>query len=281
MAIIKIKPVTPGQRGMTVNRQSGLHKKGPEKALTETIKRHSGRDRFGRISIRHRGGGAKRKYRVISSLEKGPGSTAEIIALEYDPNRSANIALIKYENGRNAYILASNEMQTGNILEFGKDATIEPGNRAPLGKILRGIPIYDVALAPERGGQMVKSAGSSAVITAHEDDGRYVQIKLPSGEIRRIVATAYASIGTVSNPDHNKIEIGKAGRKRHMGWRPTVRGKAMNPDDHPHGGGEGSSPIGLKHPKTPWGKPALGYKTRKNKRTNKFIIKRRSKKRRG
>lgn len=281
MAIIKRKPVTPGQRGMTVNRQKGLSKNRPIKALTQTLKRHSGRDRFGRISIRHRGGGAKRIYRVISSLEKGQGSMAEIVAIEYDPNRSANIALVKYENNENAYILASSEMKVGQKLEFGDNAPVEPGNRIPLKKILRGIAIYDIALAPERSGQMVKSAGSSAVVTAHEDDGRYVQIKLPSGEIRRVISTAYASIGTVSNPDHNKVVIGKAGRKRYMGWRPSVRGKAMNPDDHPHGGGEGSSPIGLKHPKTPWGKPALGYKTRKNKRTDKFIIKRRSKKRRG
>lgn len=281
MAIIKRKPVTPGQRGMTVNRQKGLSKNRPIKALTQTLKRHSGRDRFGRISIRHRGGGAKRIYRVISSLEKGQGSMAEIVAIEYDPNRSANIALVKYENNDNAYILASSEMKVGQKLEFGDNAPVEPGNRIPLKKILRGIAIYDIALAPERSGQMVKSAGSSAVVTAHEDDGRYVQIKLPSGEIRRVISTAYASIGTVSNPDHNKVVIGKAGRKRYMGWRPSVRGKAMNPDDHPHGGGEGSSPIGLKHPKTPWGKPALGYKTRKNKRTDKFIIKRRSKKRRG
>ncbi len=281
MAIIKLKPTTPGRRGMTVNRQSQLTKKRPEKSLTTTIQKHAGRDRFGRISIRHRGGGAKRKYRIISSLEKGVGSNATILALEYDPNRSANIALIQYEDGKKAYILASHEMVVGQVLEFGQDAPAEPGNRIPLGKILRGLPIYDIALAPERKGQIVRSAGSSATVTAHEDDGRYAQIKLPSGEVRRIIATAYASIGTVSNPDHNKVVIGKAGRKRHMGWRPTVRGKAMNPDDHPHGGGEGGSPIGLKHPKTPWGKPALGKKTRRNKRTDKFIIRRRSKKRRG
>lgn len=278
MPIIIKKPVTPGQRGMSINRSPRLSKKKPEKSLTVTLKRHAGRDRFGRISIRHRGGGAKRKYRVISSLEKGPGDSAKILSLEYDPNRSAHIALIEYDDGTRAYILAAEEMVINQKLYWGEQAEIKPGNRLPLAKIPRGIPIYDIALDPNKGGVMVKSAGTSAQVTALEDDGRYAHIKLPSGEVRRVLATCYASIGTVSNPDHSSVKLGKAGRKRHMGWRPSVRGKAMNPDDHPHGGGEGGSPIGLKHPKTPWGKPALGYKTRRNKRTDKFIIKSRHKK---
>lgn len=278
MPIIVKKPVTPGQRGMSINRSPRLSKKKPEKSLIVTLKRHAGRDRFGRISIRHRGGGAKRKYRVISSLEKGSGDSAKILSLEYDPNRSAHIAFIEYDDGTRAYILAAEEMVINQKLYWGEKAEIKPGNRLPLAKIPRGIPIYDIAIDPNKGGVMVKSAGTSAQVTALEDDGRYVHIKLPSGEVRRVLSTCYASIGTVSNPDHSSVKLGKAGRKRHMGWRPSVRGKAMNPDDHPHGGGEGGSPIGLKHPKTPWGKPALGYKTRRNKRTDKFIIKSRHKK---
>ncbi|MCA9388392.1 50S ribosomal protein L2 [Candidatus Berkelbacteria bacterium] len=278
MAIIKRRPMTPGQRGMTVNKQQ-LTKKAPEKSLTTKLKKHAGRDRFGRISIRHRGGGAKRKYRLISTLEQGPSTKAKIIALEYDPNRSANIALIEYENGVKAYILAANEMKTGQELMHGEKAKIESGNRMPIAKIPRGYPIYEIAIDPNKSGVMVRSAGTSATIMAVEDDGRYVQVKLPSGEIRRVLASCYASIGTVSNPDHGAVKIGKAGRKRHMGKRPQVRGKAMNPNDHPHGGGEGSQPIGMKHPKTPWGKPALGKKTRRNKRTDVFIVRRRAKKR--
>lgn len=271
MAIIERKPVTPGQRGMTVNKRP-LTKKRPEKSLVMPLHKHGGRDRFGHISIRHRGGGNKRKYRVISTLERGTSLDATIEAIEYDPNRSADIALIVYTDGSKAYILASTSMQVGETLAAGPTAPVKEGNRLPLGKIPRGFAIYDIALDPNRGGQMVRSAGSSAVITAHEDNGRYAQVKLPSGEIRRILATAYATLGRVSNPEHSSVTIGKAGRKRHMGWRPTVLGKSMNPNDHPHGGGEGHTSIGLKHPKTPWGKPALGYKTRRNKRSNVFII---------
>lgn len=272
MPIIERKPTTPGQRGMSVNKQTHLTKKRPEKSLTEVLNKHAGRDRFGQISIRHRGGGNKRKYRIISTLERGTSSTATIIALEYDPNRSANIALIQYEDGAKAYILAGQEMKVGQVLEHGPEAAIEPGNRLPLANIPRGFTVYEIAIDPNRKGQMVRSAGTSATLVSHEDDGRYAQIKLPSGEVRRVLTTAYASIGTVSNPEHSSVVIGKAGRKRHMGRRPEILGKSMNPNDHPHGGGEGHSPIGLKHPKTPWGKPALGYKTRKNRRTNVFIV---------
>ena len=272
MPIIERKPTTPGQRGMSVNKQTHLTKKRPEKSLTEVLNKHAGRDRFGQISIRHRGGGNKRKYRIISTLERGTSATATIIALEYDPNRSANIALIQYEDGAKAYILAGQEMKVGQVLEHGPKAAIEPGNRLPLANIPRGFTVYEIAIDPNRKGQMVRSAGTSATLVSHEDDGRYAQIKLPSGEVRRVLTTAYASIGTVSNPEHSSVVIGKAGRKRHMGRRPEVLGKSMNPNDHPHGGGEGHSPIGLKHPKTPWGKPALGYKTRKNRRTNVFIV---------
>src|SRR5690606_22518999 len=227
-----------------------LTKKKPEKSLTQTLRKHAGRDRFGHISIRHRGGGNKRKYRIISSLEKGPANTAEIIALEYDPNRSANIALIQYPDGTKAYILAGVEMAVGQTIQAGADAPLKAGNRLPLSKIPRGFAIFDIALDPNRKGQIVRSAGSSAVITAQEDDGRYSQVKLPSGEIRRILSVCHATIGSVSNPDHGSVSYGKAGRVRHMGRRPQVLGKSMNPNDHPHGGGEGHSPIGLKHPKT-------------------------------
>lgn len=271
MAIIYRKPVTPGQRGMSVNRQS-LAKKRPEKSLTQRLKKHAGRDRFGHISIRHRGGGNKRMYRLMSTLERGASATATILAIEYDPNRSANIALVQYSDGSKAYILAGTSMLEGQTLAAGSDAPVREGNRLPLQKIPRGFAIFDIALDPNRKGQMVRSAGSSAVITAHEDDGRYAQVKLPSGEVRRILSSCYATIGTVSNTEHSSVAIGKAGRMRHMGWRPQVLGKSMNPNDHPHGGGEGHTSIGMKHPKTPWGKPALGYKTRRNKRSNVFIV---------
>lgn len=271
MPIVYRKPTTPGQRGMSINKQV-LDKKRPEKSLTESLRKHAGRDRFGHISIRHRGGGNKRKYRIISALERGSSATATILAVEYDPNRSANIALIAYEDGTKAYIVAGASMKSGQTIASGPEAEVREGNRLPLGKIPRGFEIFDIALDPNRKGQIVRSAGSSAVITAHEDDGRYVQIKLPSNEVRRVLTTAHATIGTVSNPEHSSVTIGKAGRMRHMGWRPQVRGKAMNPNDHPHGGGEGANSIGMKYPKTPWGKHALGTKTRRNKRSNVFIV---------
>lgn len=276
MAIVLLKPTTPGRRGMTVNRPENLTKKKPEKSLLIKLDKHAGRDRFGRISIRHRGGGSQRKFRLMSTLEQGPGVKAKIIALEYDPNRSAHIALVQYENGIKAYILAAQNMKVDQTLTVGEEATQDIGNRLTLSKIERGIPIYDIALDPNKKGAMVRAAGTAAVIQAHEDNGRYVQLKLPSGEIRRVLSSCYASIGMVSNPHHNAISMGKAGRVRHLGRRPQVRGKAMNPHDHPHGGGEGQNSIGLKYPKTPWGKPALGLKTRRNKRTNKFIIKRKN-----
>ena len=272
MPIIERKPTTPGQRGMTVNKQTHLTKKRPEKSLTSVLKKHAGRDRFGHISIRHRGGGNKRKYRIISTLERGTSTTETIVALEYDPNRSANIALVQYTDGSKAYILAGQEMKVGQVLEHGASAALEPGNRLPIQNIPRGFTIYEIAIDPNRKGQMVRSAGTSATLVAHEDDGRYAQIKLPSGEIRRVLTAAYASLGTVSNSEHSSVVLGKAGRARHMGRRPQVLGKSMNPNDHPHGGGEGHTSIGLKHPKTPWGKPALGYKTRKNRRTDVYIV---------
>lgn len=279
MPIVFRRPLTPGQRGMSHNRQA-LAKKRPEKSLTVVLNKHAGRDRFGKISIRHRGGGNRRKYRLISSLEQGPSKTATVMALEYDPNRSANIALIAYEDGQKAYILAAHELTVDQVISSGETAAVESGNRLPLGKIPRGYPIFDIALDPNRGGVMVKSAGTSAHIMAHEDDGRYAQVELPSGEIRRVLTTAHATIGTVSNPEHSKVSYGKAGRVRHLGRRPQVRGKAMNPNDHPHGGGEGKNSIGLKYPKTPWGKHALGKKTRRNKRSNVFILRSRHKGRR-
>lgn len=280
MAIITRRPTTSGQRGLSVNKRD-LTRKRPEKALVRPIQKHSGRDRFGHISIRHRGGGAKRKYRVLSTLEKGASTSATVMAIEYDPNRSADIALVMYDDDSRAYILATHDLKVGSTLLSGETAPIAVGNRLPLAKIPRGFDICDIAIDPNRPGQMVRAAGASAVIMAHEDDGRYAHVKLPSGEIRRFLTVAYATIGRVSNPDHNAVTIGKAGRMRHMGRRPQVLGKSMNPNDHPHGGGEGHSPIGLKHPKTPWGKPALGRKTRRNKHSNIFIIKSRHQGRRG
>ncbi|MEK7184345.1 MAG: 50S ribosomal protein L2 [Patescibacteria group bacterium] len=279
MPIIHRRPLTPGQRGMSFNRR-GLSKQRPEKSLTVPLQKHSGRDRFGHISIRHRGGGNRRKYRLISALEKGPTASATVLSLEYDPNRSANIALVSYEGGQRAYILAAQEVVVDQVVVAGPEAPIEAGNRLPLAKIPRGYAIFDIALDPNRAGAMVRSAGTSARIMAHEDDGKFAQVELPSGEIRRILATCYATIGTVSNSDHAAVSFGKAGRVRHLGRRPQVRGKAMNPNDHPHGGGEGSNSIGLKYPKTPWGKHALGKKTRRNKRSNVFILRSRHKGRR-
>jgi large subunit ribosomal protein L2 len=250
----------------------------PEKSLTIALKKHAGRDKFGRISIRHRGGGAKRKYRIIdfsglSSLKEK--YTVQVI--EYDPNRSAYIALIQSDSGRKVYVIAPQKLVIGAVLTTDREAPLKTGNRMSLGAIPTGTPIYNIELTPGKGGQLARSAGTSATILAKE--GNYVQVRLPSGEVRMIHTNAYATIGEVSNPAHNTTRLAKAGRVRHMGRRPVVRGKAMNPVDHPHGGGEGVSPIGLKHPKTPTGRPALGYKTRRNKRTDAFIIRRRGKKR--
>ena len=279
MAIKKRKPTTSGQRGMMYQDYSMLDKKEPEKSLISTIKKHSGRDASGRISVRHQGGGVKRKFRIIGNLQKKMDVPAIVSALEYDPNRTAFIALITHEDGQKQYILAPNGLKKGDKVVGGDKAEIKTGNRMKLKNIPTGIQIYDVELIPGRGrGQMIRSAGSTATILAHaESTGKrvnYIQIKLASGEIRLVHQECFASIGQVSNITHSSVKFGKAGRKRHMGIRPSVRGKVMSPRAHPHGGGEGVNPIGLKYPKTPWGKPAMGKKTRKNKFSSKFIVKR-------
>lgn len=274
MALRLRKPTSPARRHMTVPDFKELTKKKPEKSLTIRLKKHGGRDAQGRVSIRHRGGGNKRRYRLIDfHLNDRLGQIAEVIAIEYDPNRSARIALIQFEDGVRRYILAPQGLAVGGKIVTAESAEAQIGNRMPLAAIPTGIAIHNLELEPGRGGKLVRSAGQAATLLAKEGD--YGLVRLPSGEMRRIHLRAYATIGAVSFPEHNTIRYAKAGRRRHMGWRPTVRGKAMNVHVHPHGGGEARSSIGMKHPKTPWGKPALGVKTRRNKRSDRFIVKRR------
>ncbi len=275
MAIKTYKPVTPGRRGMTVIDYSGLSKVAPERSLLETLKKHSGRNSYGRITVRHKGGGNRRKYRVIDFKRNKIGMNAEVKTLEYDPNRSAFIALVEYEDGEKRYILAPEKLSVGDKVRSGADADIKPGNALPLVNIPVGTVIHNVELHPGKGAQLVRSAGNMAQLMAKENG--MALLRLPSGELRNVPENCMASIGVVSNADHANVNYGKAGRIRHMGVRPTVRGSVMNPNDHPHGGGEGKSPVGRPGPVTPWGKPALGYKTRKhNNRTDKFIVKRRN-----
>jgi large subunit ribosomal protein L2 len=276
MAIKKYKPTSPGRRGMTVSAFDEITCTTPEKSLLDVIKSKAGRNVQGRITVRHRGGGAKRKYRIIDFKRNKDGVPAKVATIEYDPNRTANIALLHYADGEKRYILAPYGLKVGDIILSGKDADIKPGNALCLSDIPMGTLIHNIELSPGKGGQLVRSAGNSAQLMAKE--GKYAQVRLPSGEVRMILLTAKATIGQVGNIDQNNISIGKAGRKRHMGFRPTVRGSVMNPNDHPHGGGEGKSPIGRPGPVTPWGKPALGYKTRKKKnQSNKYIVRRRTK----
>ena len=275
MAIKSYKPTSPARRQMTVTDYTGLSKVAPEKSLLEPLKKNSGRNSYGRITVRHRGGGNRTKYRVIDFKRNKTGMNAEVMTLEYDPNRSAHIALIKYEDGTKAYILAPNGLKVGDTVRAGEDADIKPGNALPLSAIPVGTVIHNIELYPGKGAQLVRSAGNMAQLMAKENG--YALVRLPSGELRNVSARCMASIGQVGNVDHENVSIGKAGRKRHMGWRPTVRGSVMNPCDHPHGGGEGKSPIGRPSPVTPWGKPTLGYKTRKKHHpSNKFIVKRRN-----
>ena len=277
MPIKKYNPTTPGLRGMTVSTFEEITKTKPERSLLEPLKKHSGRNSYGKITIRHRGGGNRRKYRIIDFKRDKEGINANVIAIEYDPNRSANIALLQYEDGEKRYIIAPHGIKVGDVLLSGKGADIKPGNSMNISDIPVGTMIHNVELWPGKGGQLVRSAGNSAQLMAK--DGEYAQVRLPSGEVRYIRMNCRATIGQVGNIDHENIKIGKAGRKRHMGWRPTVRGSVMNPCDHPHGGGEGKSPIGRPAPVTPWGKPALGLKTRSKKnKSNKFIVKRRNQK---
>ena len=275
MAIKTYKPVTPGRRGMTVIDYSGLSKVAPEKSLLETVKKHSGRNSYGRITVRHKGGGNRRKYRIIDFKRNKLGMDAEVMTLEYDPNRTAFIALVKYEDGEKRYIIAPEGLKVGDKVRAGADADIKPGNALPMVNIPVGTVIHNVELHPGKGAQLVRSAGNMAQLMAKENG--YAMVRLPSGELRNVPENCMATIGVVSNADHSNVNIGKAGRTRHMGVRPTVRGSVMNPNDHPHGGGEGKSPVGRPGPVTPWGKPAMGYKTRKAKNsTNKFIVKRRN-----
>lgn len=272
MAIKTYKPTTPSRRQMTVTDYSQLSKVAPEKSLLEPLKNKSGRNSYGRITVRHRGGANKRKYRIIDFKRDKDMMDAKVLTIEYDPNRSAHIALLQYEDGEKRYILAPNGLKVGDTVRSGSDADIKPGNALALADIPVGTFIHNVELYPGKGAQLVRSAGNMAQLMAKE--GIYALLRLPSGELRNVPNQCKATIGQVGNIDHENVNYGKAGRKRHMGWRPTVRGSVMNPCDHPHGGGEGKSPIGLPGPVTPWGVPTLGKKTRnKKKQSNKYIVK--------
>ena len=275
MSIKIYKPTTNARRNMSVTDYSELSKVAPEKSLLEPLKNKSGRNSYGKITVRHRGGANRKKYRVIDFKRTKFDVVAEVATIEYDPNRSAHIALIKYEDGVKSYILAPAGLKVGDKVMAGPNADIKPGNALPLVNIPTGTFIHNVELYPGRGGQLARAAGNAAQLMAKEGD--YALLRLPSGELRKVPVGCMATVGQVGNVDHENVKIGKAGRKRHMGWRPTVRGSVMNPNDHPHGGGEGKSPIGRPGPVTPWGKPALGYKTRSTKKaSNKLIVRRRN-----
>ena len=277
MGIKKYNPTTPGLRGMTVSTFEEITTDKPEKSLTVTLKKHAGRNVRGKITVRHRGGGTRPKYRIIDFKRTKDGIPAKVATIEYDPNRTANIALVVYADGHKAYIIAPKDLKVGDIIESGADADIKVGNALPLANIPLGTIIHNVELKPGKGAQMVRSAGNGAQLMAKE--GEFAQVRLPSGEVRKVRMDCRATIGEVGNGDHQNISIGKAGRKRHMGIRPTVRGSVLNPNDHPHGGGEGKAGIGRVGPVTPWGKPALGLKTRKRgKDSNRYIVKRRNEK---
>ena len=276
MAIKNYKAITNGLRGKSTLDNAEITKTSPEKSLLVTKNKTTGRNNSGKITVRHRGGGVKRKYRLIDFKRIKDGITAKVVGIEYDPNRSANIALITYKDGEKSYILAPKGLNVGDIVESGENADIKVGNALPIMNIPVGTVIHNIELRPGKGGQLARSAGNSAQILGRE--GKYVLIRLASGETRKILGTCRATIGVVGNEDYELVNIGKAGRKRYMGIRPTVRGSVMNPNDHPHGGGEGRAPIGRSGPMTPWGKPALGLKTRKNKKaSDKFIVTRRKK----
>jgi large subunit ribosomal protein L2 len=276
VALKTYRPTSPGRRSMTGQTFDEITKSKPEKSLIMPLKKKAGRNSRGKITVRHRGGGAKRNLRIVDFKRDKVGVPGRVAAIEYDPNRSARIALIYYADGDKRYILAPLGLNIGDIVKSGEGAEVKPGNTLPLKQIPSGTLIHNIELQPGKGGQLVRSAGMSAQIIALE--GEYVLVRLPSGEARRIRSNCVATIGQLGNVDHQGIKLGKAGRKRWLGWRPTVRGSAMTPRDHPHGGGEGRSPIGLPGPKTPWGKPALGYKTRKPKASDRLIVKRRGKK---
>ena len=275
MPIKQYKPTSPGRRNASSQSYTEITRKKPEKSLTESLKKkHAGRNNQGRITIRHRGGGSRRLYRIIDWKRNKPGVPAKVVTIEYDPNRTARIALLQYRDGEKRYILAPNGLQVGAVLTSGPDAEVRVGNSLPLANMPTGTQVHNIELTPGRGGQMVRSAGVSAQLMAKE--GEYALLRLPSGEMRRVRIECVATIGQVSNVEHSLVKLGKAGRTRHRGRRPQVRGAVMNPRDHPHGGGEGRAPVGMPGPKTPWGKPTLGYRTRNNKRTDKLIVRRRT-----
>lgn len=275
MSIKVFKPTTNGRRNMSVTDYSELSKVAPERSLLAPLKKNAGRNSYGRITVRHKGGGNRRKYRIIDFKRDKQDVSATVLTVEYDPNRSAHIALIQYEDGEKRYIIAPVGMKVGDKIEAGANADIKPGNALPLANIPTGTFVHNVELYPGRGGQLARAAGNAAQLMAKENGNAL--LRLPSGELRNVSALCMATVGTVGNTDHENVKIGKAGRTRHMGIRPTVRGSVMNPNDHPHGGGEGKSPVGRPGPCTPWGKPALGYKTRdKKKASNKMIVKRRN-----
>lgn len=275
MALKVYRPTSPGRRGMSGSTFEEITRSRPEKSLVRPLKKRGGRNNQGRMTVRHRGGGAKRRLRIIDFRRDKIGVPGRVAAIEYDPNRSANIALIYYADGEKRYILAPLGLKVGDTVKSGSDAEIKLGNALPLRLIPSGTLLHNIEMEKGRGGQMVRSAGASAQLMAKE--GRYVLLRLPSGEMRRVDSNCVATIGQVGNIDRRSIKMGKAGRRRWLGWRPTVRGSAMTPRDHPHGGGEGRSPIGLPGPKTPWGKPALGHRTRKPKASDRLIVKRRGK----
>ena len=275
MAIKKYKPTTPGQRGMTGYAFDEITKDTPERSLIVPRRRHGGRNSYGRVTVRHQGGGARRNIRLVDFKRDKVNIPAKVAAIEYDPNRTARLALLHYADGEKRYILAPIGLKVGDTLVTSPQAEIRTGNCMPISNIPVGSLVHNIEVKEGKGGQLVRSAGTAAQLIAKE--GEFAQIRMPSGEVRLIRQKCYATIGQVGNLDHSNIKLGKAGRKRHMGIRPTVRGSAMTPRDHPHGGGEGRQPIGKPGPRSPWGKPTLGYKTRRNKTTNKFIVRRRSK----
>jgi len=278
MAVKKYKPMTPGQRGMTGYSFEEITKSTPERSLIAPKRRSGGRNTYGRITVRHHGGGARRSLRLVDFRREKRDVPARVAAIEYDPNRTARLALLHYNDGEKRYILAPVGLKVGDTVISSSQAEIRPGNCLPISNIPVGSLVHNVEVKEGKGGQLVRSAGAAAQLLAKEGD--YAQIRMPSGEVRLIRQNCLATVGQVGNLDHSNVKLGKAGRKRHMGIRPTVRGSAMSPRDHPHGGGEGRQPIGKPGPRTPWGKPALGYKTRRNKQTDKFIVRRRSKKNR-
>jgi len=275
MAVKKYKPVTPGTRGMTGYTFEEITKSTPERSLLLPLRKHGGRNAYGRVTVRHRGGGHRRSIRIVDFKRDKRSIPAKVAAIEYDPNRTARLALLHYADGEKRYIVAPVDLKVGDSVMAGAGAEIRSGNSLPISNIPVGTLIHNIEIKDGRGGQLVRSAGGAAQLLAKEGD--FAQVRMPSGEVRLVRQTCYATIGQIGNLDHGNVKLGKAGRKRHLGIRPTVRGSAMSPRDHPHGGGEGRQPIGLPGPKSPWGKPTLGYKTRRNKKTDQYIVRRRSK----